>query len=302
MMDGPPGGRTLKNLDVPALVQVGGRDATVPRTDHQGGGGCYASTTGHLVAYTGEGFETVVADQLNFLDHHVKEDVPQPCSVEELADAVDIASAADKAGRGCTMHPPLTGVIAGCGRLPAWMRGVSSVARTVAPEEEASMKRTAITLMLVAGLLFMTMPAGWAGAGTNRNFVAHLSGGEEVPPADTKATGQAKFQLSKDGTELSFRVNVANIENVTQAHIHLAPAGANGGVVVWLYPEAPPAQLIPGRTQGALAKGTITADDLVGALAGLALDDLVEEMKAGNAYVNVHTSQFPGGEIRGQIR
>jgi len=164
------------------------------------------------------------------------------------------------------------------------------------------MKRTAITLMLVAGLLFMTMPAGWAGAGTNRNFVAHLSGGEEVPPADTKATGQAKFQLSKDGTELSFRVNVANIENVTQAHIHLAPAGANGGVVVWLYPDAPPPELIPGRTQGTLAKGTITADDLVGALAGLALDDLVEEMKAGNAYVNVHTSQFPGGEIRGQIR
>ena len=164
------------------------------------------------------------------------------------------------------------------------------------------MKRTAITLMLVAGLLFMTMPAGWAGAGTNRNFVAHLSGGEEVPPADTKATGQAKFQLSKDGTELSFRVNVANIENVTQAHIHLAPAGANGGVVVWLYPDAPPPELIPGRTQGTLAKGTITADDLVGPLAGQGLDALVEAMKAGNTYVNVHTSQVPGGEIRGQIR
>ena len=164
------------------------------------------------------------------------------------------------------------------------------------------MKRTAITLMLVAGLLFMTMPAGWAGAGTNRNFVAHLSGGEEVPPADTKATGQAKFQLSKDGTELSFRVNVANIENVTQAHIHLAPAGENGGVVAWLYPDAPPQQLIPGRTQGTLAKGTITAGDLVGSFAGQGLDALVEAMEAGDTYVNVHTSQFPGGEIRGQIR
>jgi hypothetical protein len=164
------------------------------------------------------------------------------------------------------------------------------------------MKRTAIILMLVAGLLLMTMPAGWAGAGGDRNFAAHLSGREEVPPADTKATGQATFQLSRDGTELSFRLNVANIENITQAHIHLAPAGTNGGVVVWLYPDGPPAQLIPGRTQGTLARGTITADDLVGALAGAALDDLVDEMKAGNAYVNVHTSQFPGGEIRGQIR
>lgn len=164
------------------------------------------------------------------------------------------------------------------------------------------MKRTAITLMLVAGLLFMTMPAGWAGVGSDRNFVAHLSGGEEVPPADTKATGQAKFQLSRDGTELSFRLNVANIENITQAHIHLAPAGQNGGVVAWLYPDAPPAQLIPGRTQGTLAKGTITAGDLVGSLAGEGLDALVDAMRAGDTYVNVHTAQFPGGEIRGQIR
>lgn len=164
------------------------------------------------------------------------------------------------------------------------------------------MKRTAITLMLVAGLLFMTMPAGWAGVGSDRNFVAHLSGGEEVPPVDTKATGQTKFQLSRDGTELSFRLNVANIENITQAHIHLAPAGQNGGVVAWLFPDAPPPELIPGRTQGTLAKGTITADDLVGSLAGLELDALVEAMKTGNTYVNVHTSQFPGGEIRGQIR
>jgi hypothetical protein len=164
------------------------------------------------------------------------------------------------------------------------------------------MKRTAITLMLVAGLLFMTMPAGWAGVGSDGNFVAHLSGGEEVPPVDTKATGQAMFQLSRDGTELSFRLNVANIENVTQAHIHLAPAGENGGVVAWLYPDAPPQQLIPGRTQGTLAKGTITAGDLVGSFAGQGLDALVEAMEAGDTYVNVHTSQFPGGEIRGQIR
>ena len=86
------------------------------------------------------------------------------------------------------------------------------------------------------------------------------------------------------------------------AHIHLAPAGANGPVVAWLYPSAPPLQLIPGRYQGVLAEGTITADDLVGQLAGSALEALVEELTTANAYVNVHTSQFPGGEVRGQIR
>jgi hypothetical protein len=135
-----------------------------------------------------------------------------------------------------------------------------------------------------------------------RNFVAVLSGGEEVPPNDSLARGQASFQLSRDGTELSYRLIVANIENVTQAHIHLAPAGANGPVVAWLYPSAPPAQLIPGRFEGVLAEGTITEANLVGQLAGEPLDTLLEHMRAGNTYVNVHTSQFPPGEVRGQIR
>jgi hypothetical protein len=137
-------------------------------------------------------------------------------------------------------------------------------------------------------------------------FVAPLSGGEEVLPDGTvgsgsQGTGVAVFQLSADGTSLSYRLNAANIENVTQAHIHLAPPGTNGGVVVWLYPSAPPAQLIPGRTDGNLSTGTITAANLVGALAGQPLDALLTHIADGNAYVNIHTLQFPGGEIRGQI-
>ena len=133
-------------------------------------------------------------------------------------------------------------------------------------------------------------------------FMTHATGDEEVPARDTRAQGQAVFRLSADGETLSYRLIVANIENVMMAHIHLAPAGQNGGVVVWLYPDGPPAQLIPGRTQGVLAEGEITAGDLVGALAGMSLDDLVDEIRAGRAYVNVHTTQFPGGEIRGQLR
>lgn len=133
------------------------------------------------------------------------------------------------------------------------------------------------------------------------NFVATLSGDEEVPPTETRARGTAHFQLKPNGDGLSFKLVVANIMNVTMAHIHLAPAGQNGGVVVWLYPSAPPAQLIPGRFNGVLAHRTITEDNLVGALAGEPLSALIDEIQAGNAYVNVHTSQYPGGEIRGQI-
>jgi hypothetical protein len=135
-----------------------------------------------------------------------------------------------------------------------------------------------------------------------KNFRAHLSGGEEVPPVDTPARGQAIFHLSADGTELHYKLIVANIENVTQAHIHMAPAGANGPIVAWLYPDAPPAQLIPGRFNGVLAEGVITEANLVGQLAGQHLSSLIDLVEAGIAYVNVHTSQFPGGEVRGQIR
>ncbi|MEJ2554938.1 MAG: CHRD domain-containing protein [Anaerolineae bacterium] len=150
--------------------------------------------------------------------------------------------------------------------------------------------------MLIA--LFATV--GTASA-ANRNSVAHLSGREEVGPVETLAQGQAIFHLSKDGTELHYKLIAANIENVFMAHIHLAPADSNGPIVVWLYPAAPPSQLIEGRFDGVLAEGTITAANLMGPLAGKSLGDLVAEMEAGNTYVNVHTTQHPSGEVRGQI-
>jgi hypothetical protein len=138
--------------------------------------------------------------------------------------------------------------------------------------------------------------------GADLHFRTHLRGAEEAPnPVDTRAQGQAKFRLSRDGTELHYRLNVANIENVTQAHIHLGQPGVAGGVVVWLYPSGPPATLIPGRSQGVLAEGTITAANLVGTLQGQPLSALLTHIRNGNAYVNVHTSAHPPGEIRGQL-
>jgi heme A synthase len=162
-------------------------------------------------------------------------------------------------------------------------------------------KRFTILIVLMAvALLAMVVPTASA-VGQGQTFVAPSSGAEEVPPNDSLARGQTVFRLGADGDELHYRLIVANLDNVTMAHIHLAPAGVNGPVVAWLYPSAPPPQLIPGRTSGVLATGTITADDLVGPLAGQPLAALIDAMEAGNTYVNVHTSQFPPGEIRGQI-
>ena len=142
-----------------------------------------------------------------------------------------------------------------------------------------------------------------------KNFVAHLDGGQEVPPVATHATGEAIFHLDSAGTTLSYKLIVANIENVVAAHIHLGVAGVNGPVVAFLFGPALPGG---GRTDGILAQGTVTAANLVGPLAGMSLSVLVAAMRDGSTYANVHTNDgvppvntgpgdFPGGEIRGQI-
>jgi hypothetical protein len=172
---------------------------------------------------------------------------------------------------------------------------------------------TKIKLGLILGLAvisaLLTTSVVAAQPPASRNFVSPLEGEQEVPSRDTNAKGLAKYQLSRDGTELHYKLIVANIENVVAAHIHLGPAGVNGPVVAFLFGPAPPGG---GRTDGVLAEGTITAANLVGPLAGQPLSELIDEMIAGNTYTNVHTDDgvgpidtgpgdFPGGEIRGQI-
>jgi hypothetical protein len=172
--------------------------------------------------------------------------------------------------------------------------------------------RKSRVIPLIGLLVALLAVANTAVAASSKNFRTHLSGGAEVPVRDTKAQGQANFKLSKDGTALEYKLIVANIENINQAHIHTAAEGVNGPIVAWLYPAAPPAQPIPGRTNGVLAEGTITAANLVGPFAGQPLSVLIEAIEAANTYVNVHTTDgveppntgpgdFPGGEIRGQL-
>jgi hypothetical protein len=163
--------------------------------------------------------------------------------------------------------------------------------------------RRSISVLVVLLLAFVAVATVAAqGRGPVDNFRAHLSGANEVPAVDTLSQGQAIFQVSNDGSSLSYRLIVANLNDTLQAHIHVGPPGENGPVVAFLYPSAPPAQLIEGRFSGVLATGEVTADDLRGPLTGMSLDDLLAEIAAGNTYVNVHTVANPGGEIRGQIR
>ena len=167
------------------------------------------------------------------------------------------------------------------------------------------MRRT-IVAVLAAVLGVLTLgPTASAG----ENFVAPLSGDQEVPARDTLAVGVATFKLSEDGTALLFKVNVANIDNAFAAHIHCGAVGVNGPVGVTLFGGTAGG----GVTNGTLAEGTITAPDPGNACGWTDLAAVLAAIESGNTYVNVHTNDgvaptntgpgdFPGGEIRGQVR
>jgi CHRD domain len=127
-------------------------------------------------------------------------------------------------------------------------------------------------------------------------FSAMLSGGEEVPPVDTAATGVASFTV-EGGESIKYDVNVTGMDKVTAAHIHNAPIGENGDVVVTLFKADSPT----GQISGSLANGSITASDLEGQMQGSPFRDIIRALERGEAYVNVHTEENPNGEIRGQI-
>jgi CHRD domain len=161
------------------------------------------------------------------------------------------------------------------------------------------------TILFIAMLLLALAPSARAAD----NFVATLSGDEEVPARDTQAVGVAKFKLREDGAALEFKVNVANIQNAVAAHIHCGAVGVNGPVGVTLFVGAPAA----GSVNGTLAEGTITAPDPGNGCGWTDLAAVLAAMGSGATYVNVHTNDgvappntgpgdFPGGEIRGQIR
>lgn len=123
-------------------------------------------------------------------------------------------------------------------------------------------------------------------------FEAELSGDEEVPAVETTASGSATLSI-EDG-EIVYRVDVDDLENAFVSHIHVAPAGENGPVRMDLCGTGDPLPACQSGS-GVLVEATNSVT------LGITFDSLVSAIRAGNAYVNVHTTQNVGGEIRGQI-
>ncbi|MBD0832469.1 CHRD domain-containing protein [Aestuariibaculum sediminum] len=133
---------------------------------------------------------------------------------------------------------------------------------------------------------------------TKFHFTTSLKSSNEVPPNDSQAAGVAIVTINKEETMIHYKLIVANIENVRMAHFHKGMAGTNGGVVAWLYNnlDGQPS----GPSNGVIAEGYITSEGVIGALAG-DMDALIEAIRNGEIYVNVHTQAVGSGEIRGQL-
>ena len=167
------------------------------------------------------------------------------------------------------------------------------------------MRRLTLMATLVALVAMAMATAATGKPDDQRNFSAHLTGGNEIPATGSAAQGQTNFKLNKDGDSMTFKLNVANIEDVTMAHIHCGTPEVNGPITVFLF-----GPMMEGvDVNGTLSEGTITAEnvlplpDSAACPGGIAdFDDLLAKMRSGGAYVNVHTLANPGGEIRGTIR
>lgn len=131
----------------------------------------------------------------------------------------------------------------------------------------------------------------------------------------TGAIGTATYRLSPDGTKLFYtlKVTVSPATPIFMAHIHLGPIGANGPVLFWLYGDpnldpqnspVPPSQFpvndgpFTGQISGVLTAANFDPDPTQGVRN---FEEASKNILAGNTYTNVHTIQYPQGEIRGQI-
>jgi hypothetical protein len=161
----------------------------------------------------------------------------------------------------------------------------------------------------VAALAAVAAAGTVAVAGGGDSIREELTGYEEDPLVlSTTGNGSFRARIDERQQEISYRLRYADLEgNVLQAHIHLGGAAQSGGISVFLCsnlgngpagtPLCPPA---PGSVSG-----TLTPDSVIGpagqGIAAGEFAELIDAIRAGVTYANVHSSKYPGGEIRAQL-
>jgi hypothetical protein len=136
-----------------------------------------------------------------------------------------------------------------------------------------------------------------------------LTGYEEVPALSSAAGGRFRAFIDDAAGTIRYALSYSGLTgDVLMAHIHFGQLSVNGGISVWLCQTAEfvdPTGLAPTCVQSGTVTGLLTQANVVGpaeqGIAPAEFDEIVAAIRAGVAYVNVHSATFPGGEIRGQL-
>jgi hypothetical protein len=141
-------------------------------------------------------------------------------------------------------------------------------------------------------------------------FVAKLTPLQEVPAVSSIASGRIVVRIDEAAQTIEYEVSYQDLEGaVAQGHIHTAQVGANGGIMVWLCGTAalpgpagtPVCPASPGTISGVLSAAQVVGPAAQGIAPG-EFAEVVQAIRNGVAYANIHSAKFPGGEIRGQLR
>jgi CHRD domain len=129
---------------------------------------------------------------------------------------------------------------------------------------------------------------------------------EEVPAISSAASGFFKATIDVENETISYELSYEGVANPTQAHIHLGQSAVNGNVSVFLCSNTgTPPGATPCPASPAVVTGTLTAANILGpsgqGIAPGEFAELAAAIRKGVTYVNVHSEQFTGGEIRGQL-
>jgi len=168
-------------------------------------------------------------------------------------------------------------------------------------------KRSAVLAIALLGGALLVASLAVASGGQKNLKADDLVGFQENPDISTVATGSFKVTIDDAAQTLTYELSYSGLEGtVQQAHIHFGKRALNGGISVFLCtnlgngpagtPTCPPS--------GTVSR-TVGAADIIGptgqGIEPMAFEELVAAMRAGATYANVHSTKWPGGEIRAQI-
>lgn len=164
---------------------------------------------------------------------------------------------------------------------------------------------TPVCLLALAGSVFQTSEA------QELKLDAQLIGFQEVPALLSTGEGVLSATVDPSRTSITFTLTYSGLlADATQSHIHFGQRGVNGGIMIFFCTNLTPPVGVPTPQNCPLREGTVTgtvtAADVVGPAAqGVApqnLDNVISAIQSGQIYANVHSTRWPGGEIRGQVK